>query len=87
MKFQWYVIDCDEGTVTGSNDVDEVRQFLTSDRYVLLTAQHGQYYCGSTVEKEVEALQSSESEDDDEDEEDESEDGDDEEDEDEDDLI
>lgn len=53
MKFQWYVVDLDEGTIHGSNDTDTIRLYLENDNYLVFTAQHGQYFCGSTVEKEV----------------------------------
>lgn len=58
MKFQWYVIDLEEGTVKGTNDVEVVQKggFLENDAYVILTAQHGMYYLGSTKENQVEEL-------------------------------
>lgn len=65
MKFQWYVIDLEEGGVTGSNDVEEIREHLTDDSKVVLTAQHGKYYHGSTVEREVKPVKADEDEDDD----------------------
>ena len=60
MKYQWYVVDLDEGTINGSNDVDEIRPFVENDRYLVFTAQHGVYCLGSTVEKEVQPLESEE---------------------------
>lgn len=56
MKFQWYVVDLEEGSVQGSNDVDVVRPYITDDQYLVFTAQHGKYYLGSTTEKEVKEL-------------------------------
>lgn len=53
MKFQWYLVDCEEGTVKGTNDVEVVHDKLTDERYILLTAQHGKYFCGSTDEIDV----------------------------------
>lgn len=62
MKFQWYIINCDEGTVEGTNDVDAARPYIEDDSYVVLTAQHGMYYLGSTKENQVQELDTSDSE-------------------------
>jgi hypothetical protein len=56
MKFQWYVINLDDGEVVGTNDVDDIREHLKDDNFVVLTAQHGKYFCGSTDEKDVQPL-------------------------------
>jgi hypothetical protein len=53
MKFQWYVIDLTENTIEGSNDVDEIRGPLKDENFLVLTAQHGKFYHGSTDEQEV----------------------------------
>ncbi len=58
MKFQWYVINLDEGTVYGHNDVDVVRPLIEKENFVVLTAQHGKYYNGNTNEIDVKELSS-----------------------------
>lgn len=59
MKFQWYIIDLDEGTVEGTNDVDMLENYIENDQYCILTAQHGKYYLGSRKENEVRELDTS----------------------------
>jgi hypothetical protein len=53
-RFQWYIVDTDDATVTGSNDVEEFEELLDDDRYVILSGQHGKFYCGSRDEQNVE---------------------------------
>lgn len=65
MKFQWYIIDLEEGTVKGTNDVEQCDEFLKTDQYVVLTGQHGIFYLGSRIANEVEALEANEEEPDD----------------------
>lgn len=76
MKFQWYVVDLDEGTVAGSNDVDDVDQFIENDQYIVLTAQHGCFFNGSRDQIEVEELGTDEDEEDEDEEDEEDEDSD-----------
>lgn len=66
MKYQWYVVDLDEGTVKGSNDVEELDKILQSEQYVVLSAQHGVFFNGSRDQNEVEPLVSEENKDEDE---------------------
>jgi hypothetical protein len=54
MRFQWYIVDCDEGSVSGSNDVEEFEELLNDDRYVVLSGQHGKFFNGSRDEQDVE---------------------------------
>jgi hypothetical protein len=74
MKFQWYIVDLDNGTVQGSNDIEEFDDLLDDDQFVILTAQHGKYFNGSRDEVEVEALDLEDDEEEEEGEEDEEED-------------
>lgn len=71
MKFQWYVIDTKLRTVEGTNDVDALQSLVQDDRYILLTAQHGRYFNGSSSDVDVHELCTSEDNEDDEDEDDE----------------
>lgn len=64
MKFQWYIINLEEGTVVGTNDVELAQPFINNDDYLLLTAQHGRYYLGSNTENEVQELNTTEDNDD-----------------------
>ena len=57
MKFQWYIINLEEGTVEGTNDVEAIEGFINSDEYLILTAQHGRYFLGSRKENEVTELE------------------------------
>lgn len=54
MKFQWYIVDTDEASVKGSNDIEEFEELLNDDRYVVLSGQHGKFFCGSREEQDVE---------------------------------
>ncbi len=54
MRFQWYLVDTDDGTVQGCNDVEALDEFILDDRYVILSAQHGVYFSGSRDENSVE---------------------------------
>ncbi len=56
MKFQWYIVDLEKGNVQGTNDVELAKPFMENDAYLIFTAQHGLYYCGSTVEHDVEKI-------------------------------
>jgi len=54
-KFVFYVIDLDEGTVTGTNNVEQVEEFVENDQYIVLH-QGGTYWLGSRKENDVQAL-------------------------------
>jgi hypothetical protein len=55
MKFAIYVVNLDDGEIAGYNDVDQVEQFIENDQYMILMPQHGVYFLGSRVQKQVEA--------------------------------
>lgn len=65
MKFQWYIINCEDGTVEGTNDVEQCEEFIENSDYVILTAQHGTYFNGDRSAVDVEELSSDEEEPDD----------------------
>lgn len=65
--FQWYIINLDEGTVEGTNNVEHLEEFLKDDSYLCLTGQHGIYYLGSRKENQVHELDRSDQDDPDED--------------------
>lgn len=67
MKFQWYVIDTDEKTIKGTNDVEKIMPLVNDDRYMLLTAQHGSFFNGSNAPEDVEEYMSDSDDDDEED--------------------
>lgn len=55
-KFSMYVIDLEEKTIEGTNDVEQVEHLLDSefeDRFIILHGQHGVYFNGSRQENEV----------------------------------
>lgn len=52
-RYAIHVVDLDEGTVSGTNDVDEVRDIMDDDRYVILMAQSGVYFHGDSSENEI----------------------------------
>lgn len=56
MKFQWYVIDTQLRTVEGTNDIEAIQPLVEDERYVLLTAQHGKYFNGSSADVDVREL-------------------------------
>lgn len=65
MKFQWYVVDTKLRTVEGTNDVELIQPLVEDERFILLTAQHGRYFNGSSSDVNVRELcQSGETEDD-----------------------
>lgn len=55
-KFLFYVVDLEEGTVTGSNNVETVEQFVENDQYTVIHAQSGVYWLGSRKENNVEGI-------------------------------
>ncbi len=72
-KYSCYLVNLDEGTVAGTNDVDEVQSFLEKDNYLVLFPNSGDqavYFMGSTLPNNVEPLESPEESDHNEDEED-----------------
>lgn len=54
-KYVWYIINLDDGTVQGTNDVEQVEQFVENDSFMCLH-QGGSYFLGSREENKVEAL-------------------------------
>lgn len=80
-RFAIHVVDLDEGTVQGTNNVEDVQDVMNDDRYLILMAQSGVYFHGDTNELEIEPypskedLEAADAEEDEEDEEDEEGDG------------
>lgn len=58
MKFIFYVIDLEEGTVRGTNDVEEIEEFIDDDFFIILH-QNGSYFRGNREEVDVQSLESS----------------------------
>lgn len=56
MKFLYNIVDCDDGTVEGTNDLDVARKFMEDDhdRYIIIYNQTGTFFDGSTDENEIE---------------------------------
>lgn len=54
MRFQWYIINLDDGSVQGSNDVEEFDDLMDDDQFVILSGQHGVFYNGSRDQNDVE---------------------------------
>ena len=52
MKHVFYIVDCDEGSVKGTNDVDTAEYFVEDDRYVIIHAE-GSYFCGSRKDNDI----------------------------------
>lgn len=63
--YSMYVIDLEEGSVRGVNDVDEVKSsgILESDSFIVLHPQSGVFFQGSTEETKVEQFISGDEED------------------------
>lgn len=59
MKFQFYIINLEEGTVEGTNDVEKLDPYIVNDEYLILTAQHGSYWLGSRKDNDVQELDTS----------------------------
>ena len=55
-KYLFYIIDNDEGTVQGTNIVEQVEQFIENDQYTIIHSQSGTYWCGSRKENKVEEI-------------------------------
>lgn len=58
MKFLYNIVDCDDGTVEGTNDLDVARKFMEDDhdRYIIIYNQTGAFFDGSTDENEIEEV-------------------------------
>lgn len=56
MEFAMYVVNLDDGMVTGTNDVETAEQFIEDDSYVIILVQHGVWYLGSRKENPVTEL-------------------------------
>lgn len=54
-KHVFYIVDLDEGTVQGTNNVEVAESFITNDSYVIIH-QAGTYFCGSRVDRDVETI-------------------------------
>lgn len=59
-RFAIHVVDLDEGTVQGTNNVEDVQDVMSDDRYLILMAQSGVYFHGDTSELEIEPFPSKE---------------------------
>jgi hypothetical protein len=59
-RYAIHVIDLDEGTVQGTNNVEDVQDVMSDDRYVIMMAQSGVYFHGDTSEIQIEPFPSKE---------------------------
>lgn len=66
MRFQWYIISLEEPSIRGTNDVEKAEPFLDNEDYLVLTAQHGQFFHGSRDLNDVKELGVDEEDDDEE---------------------
>lgn len=55
-KFVLYIIDLDEATVQGTNDVEQADRFVEDERFIVLH-QEGIYFQGRRIEEKVEPLE------------------------------
>lgn len=58
MKFLYNIVDCDDGTVEGTNDPDVARKFIEDDhdRYIIIVNQTGTFFDGSPGENEIDEV-------------------------------
>lgn len=62
MKFVFYIIDIDEGTIEGTNDVEVAERFIENNHHIILHPG-GTYFAGSREERDVKDITKEENDD------------------------
>lgn len=52
-KFVFYIVDLSDATVTGTNDIEVVEQFVENDDFVVIHKDSDVYFCGNRDENDI----------------------------------